>query len=137
MQLKSVVLILLLCGCIGLFPVSAESTEIPNLVGNWTGISAGYSTAPNAGFFNESSWNLSIVAQHGQVLNGTIAINEQNYQARYVFSGIIDHDMTTLYMAENGTGMDVAHLISPTEIEFIGLGLSDGSSVIVNFTKET
>ena len=137
MKIFSVLVILLLCGCIGLSQVSA-APEIPDLVGNWSGVASGYYATENY-FFNETNgmnYTLSVHEQHGPVLNGTVSIATTYFQASYVFSGIIDHDMKTLYIAETGTGMDIAHIISPTEIEFIGMDLQNGTSMVVNFTKE-
>lgn len=138
MKFFLVLVLLLLCCCIGLTQVSA-APEVPDLVGNWSGVASGYYATENY-FFNETNginYTLSIHEQHGPVFNGTVNIATTHFQASYIFSGIVDHDMKTLYMAEKGTGMDIAHIISPTEIEFIGMDLQSGASMVINFTKET
>lgn len=129
---------LLLFGCLGVSLVCAESTEYPDLVGTWTGISSGYYEGDDL-LFNETmgvNYILTIPEQKERVFKGSLNASAENYQENFTFSGIIDHDMTTLYIAEKGTGMDIAHIISPTEIEFIGLGLEDSSTALINFKKE-
>ena len=37
----------------------------------------------------------------------------------YTFSGIIGHDMKTLYLAEHQKGKDFAYLLTPDEMELI------------------
>ena len=129
---------LLLCVSLGSSLVCAESTAYPDLVGTWTGVSSGYH-AEDEMFYNETldmMYTLTIAEQQGQALRGTMDISEEYYQANFTFSGIIDHDMTTIYLAEKGTGMDIIHILSPTEIDFIGLDLENGSSMVVHFIKE-
>ena len=129
---------LLLCGCFGLSLVCAESPDYPDLVGTWTGVSSGYYEKDDI-FFNETAgfnYTLTIPEQHGPVFKGSLDASGENYTANFTFSGIIDHDMTTLYIAEKGTGMDIAHIVSPTKIEFIGLGLDDSSTMVVDLTKK-
>ena len=138
MRLGLLIACLLVCGFFGLSLASAESTKYPDLVGTWTGVSSGYYEKDDL-FFNETmgfNYTLTIPEQQGQVLKGSLDASGENYQANFTFSGIIDHDMTTIYMAEKGTGMDIAHIISPTEIEFIGLGLDDSSTMVVHFIKK-
>ena len=138
MRLVFVITLLMLCSCLGFSEVCAESTDFPDLVGTWTGVSSGYYEKMDM-FFNETNglnYTMIIPHQQGRVLTGTIEANGEHFQANYTFSGIIDHDMTTIYMAEKGTGMDIAHIISPTEIELIGLGLEDSSTVVIQFTKD-
>ena len=129
---------LLLCGCFGLSVVCADTAEYPALVGTWTGVSSGYHGEEDM-FYNETldmTYTIKIAEQQGRVLKGSMEVSEEYFQGNYTFSGIIDHDMTTIYMAEKGTGMDIVHIISPTKIEFIGLDLENGSTMAVNFTKE-
>lgn len=129
---------LLLCGCFGLSLVCAESAEYPDLVGTWTGISSGYNAEDDM-FYNETldmMYTMTIAEQQGRVLKGTMEVSEEYYQGNFTFSGIIDQDMTSIYLAEKGTGMDIVKIISPTEIDFIGLDLENGSSMAVQFIKE-
>ncbi|MDD1723550.1 MAG: hypothetical protein LUQ07_00305 [Methanospirillum sp.] len=138
MRIDLLIACLLLCGCFGLSQVCAESTEYPDLVGTWAGVSSGYYEEDDL-FFNETggvNYTLTIPEQQGRVFKGSLDASGENYQANFTLSGIIDHDMTTLYIAEKGTGMDIAHIISPTEIEFIGLGLDDSSTALINLKKE-
>ena len=129
---------LLLCSCFGLSLVCAESIEYPDLVGTWTGISSGYNAEDDM-FYNETldmTYTMIIAEQQGRVLKGKMEVSEEFYQGNFTFSGIIDHEMTTIFFAEKGTGMDIVHIVSPTEIEFIGLDLENGSSMAVQFIKE-
>jgi len=128
---------LLLCGCHGLSLVCAESIN-PDLVGTWTGVSSGYYEKDDL-IFNETEglkYTLTIPEQQGRVFKGSLEASGNHFQANYTFSGIIDHDMTTIYFAEKGTGMDIGHIMSPTELEFIGLGLEDSSTALINFIKK-
>ena len=128
----------LLCGCLGLSLASAESTEYPDLVGTWTGVSSGYFQGEGM-LFNETQglpYTMTIPEQQGRVFKGSLETSSEHFQGNYTFSGIIDHDKTTIYVAEKGTGVDIGHIVSPTEIEFIGLDLDDSSSMVINFTKK-
>jgi len=130
---------LLLSICLGVSFVCADSAGYPDLVGKWTGNSSGYYAGADV-LYNETDgmpFTLTIPKQEGRTFKGSIETSSERYQGNFTLSGIIDHDMTTIYLAENGTGMDVAHIISPTDIEFIALDLKDGSTMVVNFTKKT
>ncbi|MFH0968366.1 MAG: hypothetical protein V1862_11855 [Methanobacteriota archaeon] len=136
MRLGLLMACLLLCGCLGLSLACAESTN-PDLVGTWTGVSSGYYERDDL-MFNETeglTYTLTIPEQQGRVFKGSLEASGDNFQANYTFSGIIDHDMTTIYLAEKGTGMDIGYIVSPTEMEFIGLGLEDSSTMLINFIK--
>jgi len=138
MRLSLLMACLLLCGCSGLSIVCADSTEYPNLVGTWMGVSSGYYAKDDL-LFNESQglpYTMTIPEQQGRVFKGSLNATGEHFQANYTFSGIIGHDKTTLYLAEKGTGMDVGYLVSPTDIEFIGLGLEDSSTMVLNFIKK-
>jgi len=138
MRLGLLTACLLLCGCFGLSLACAESTEYPDLVGIWTGVSSGYYEKVDL-LFNETQglpYTMNISEQQGRVFKGSLEASGEDFKANYTFSGIIDHDMTTIYLAEKGTGMDIGHIISPTEIEFICLGLEDSSTALINFIKK-
>ncbi len=138
MRFSAIITCLLLCGCFGIPLACAESTGYPDLVGTWTGVSSGYYAKMDM-LFNESQglpYTMTISEQQGPVFKGFLNATGEKFQANYTFSGIIDHDMTTLYLAEKGTGMDIVHIISPTEIEFVGLGLEDSSTALINFIKK-
>ncbi|PWR70031.1 hypothetical protein [Methanospirillum lacunae] len=129
---------LLLCGCFGCSLVTAESPEYPNLVGTWTGVSSGYYEKMDR-IFNETQglpYTMTIPEQQGRIFKGSLNATGEKFTANYTFSGIIDHDMTTIYLAEKGTGMDIGHIVSPNEIEFIGLGLEDSSTAVINFVRK-
>jgi hypothetical protein len=137
MRLGVLIACFLLCGSLGLTLACAESTEYPDLVGTWTGVSSGY-YEKNDVIFNESQglpYTMTIPEQQGRVFKGYLNATGEHFTANYTFSGIIDHDMTTIYFAEKGTGMDIGHIISPTEIEFIGLDLDDSSTALIQFIK--
>lgn len=138
MRPSLLITVLLLCSCFGVSLVGAESTEYPDLVGTWTGVSSGYYAKMDM-IFNESDglpYTMIIPEQQGRVFKGSLEAFGEHFQANYTFSGIIDNDMTTFYLAENGTGMDIGHIISPTEIELIGLDLDDSSTALITFIKE-
>ena len=129
---------LLLFGCLGLSLVCADSPGYPDLVGTWTGLSSGYYEKMDM-LFNETdglTYAMTIPEQQGRIFKGSIEVSGEDFQANYTFSGIIDHDMSTFYLAEKDTGMDIGHIISPTEIELIGLDLNSSSTVLINLTKK-
>ena len=138
--MRNVVIItcLLLCFCLGISLAGAESTGYPDLVGTWSGVSSGYYAKMDT-LFNETQglpYTMTISKQQGPVFKGFLNATGEEFQANYTFSGVIDHEMTTLYIAEKGTGIDIAHIISPTKIEFIGLDLNDSSTALINFMKK-
>lgn len=138
MRVSLLIACFLLCGWFGLPLTCADSTTYPDLVGTWTGVSSGYYERMDM-LFNESQglpYTMTILEQQGRAFKGYLNTSSDNFNANYTFSGIIDHDMTTIYFAEKGTGMDIGHIMSPTEIEFIALGLEDSSTALINFIKE-
>jgi len=138
MQRTLLIASLLLCCSLGLSLVCADATEYPDLVGTWTGVSSGYHAEEDM-FYNETldmNFTMTIAEQQGRVLKGYTEVSEEYFQGNFTFSGIIDHDMTTVYVAEKGTGMDIFHIISPTEIECIALDLDNSSTAAIIYTKE-
>lgn len=138
MRVFSLIAYCMLCCCVGLPLACADSTHYPDLVGTWTGVSSGYYERHDV-LFNESQglpYTMTILEQQERVFKGYLNTSSDNFDANFTFSGVIDHDMTTIYFAEKGTGMDIGHIISPTEIEFINLGLKDSSTALINFQKE-
>lgn len=142
MKLRSL-LVLLLVIVVGSSVVSADegigsgnTDVIPNLVGNWTGTSEGY--AWDYGFYGEEypmEVVLSIIEQKNRVFNGTLFTSGKDYQNTFSFSGIIDHDMQTLYLTEIGTGYDFGHLLSPDTIELICLD-GEGNNALATLKKQ-
>ena len=130
-------LILLLCTTIGLSFVSADTTEIPDLVGNWTGTSTGHNAVK--GYFQEGDYGyvFSVTEQKGRIFNGTLYVTEKENITAYPYSGVISHDLKSFTIAEYGTGEDFGYLISPGEMELTLLvNEPDGFAVLCTLQKE-
>lgn len=119
MKVRTVLLIFVLLVCVGLPYVSAESSEIPDLVGKWTGNSIGHYA--EEGFINETvfSYEFVVTEQQGPAFTGNLYETGIHGNASYGFSGVIDHDMKTLYIADYDKGYNTGHLISADEMELI------------------
>lgn len=109
----------LLLVCFGFSYASAESSEIPSLVGSWVGHSVGHFA--EGGFINETTFNYEFVVteQEGRGFTGTLYETGIHGNNTYGFSGVIAHDMTTLYIADQDKGYNTGHLVSADEMELI------------------
>ena len=119
MKVKTVMLLSILLVCVGLSYVAAESSEFPDLVGTWTGNSVGHYMVD--GFTNETAFNYEFIVteQQGPVFTGTLYETGIHGNVSYGFSGVLDHDMKTLYIADHDKGYNTGHLISADEMELI------------------
>jgi hypothetical protein len=103
----------------GLSVSAAELSEIPDLVGNWTGTSTGHNAMDGYFYEGDFTYVFSVTDQNGRVFNGTLYVADINETTLYPYSGIISYDQKTLVITEYGTGMDTGYLISPEEMELI------------------
>jgi hypothetical protein len=119
MNVREFLLLAFLLVWVGLLPVSAESSEIPDLVGNWTGHSVGHYA--REGYTTEESFNYVFVItdQQGRAFNGTLYESGIHGDVAYGESGVISYDMKTLNMADHDKGYNHGSLVSPDTMELI------------------
>ena len=104
MMLRWVVILSLLLVCSGQSYVSAESSEIPFLVGTRAGNSVGHFA--EGGFINETTfaYEFVVLEQERRGFTGILYESGIHGNLTYGFSGVIGHDMTTLYVADHEKG---------------------------------
>jgi len=118
--------------------VTSASPVVPDLVGNWTGTSVGYDR--EGGYDSPSNWTflVSIVEQRGRVFNGTIGysnIGNQSLTGSVCFSGVLGHDLESVYITEFDSGYIIGKIIDADTMEFIYLESADGSTAIDTLTR--
>ncbi len=104
---------------VGLFPVWAESSEIPDLLGTWTGHSVGHYV--KEGYTNETAFTYVFVItdQEGRAFNGTLYESGIHGDITYGESGVISYDMKTLHLADHDKGYNHGYLMTPDTMELI------------------
>jgi hypothetical protein len=119
--------------------VSAESQEVPSLVGTWTGTCVGHDQKD--GYFDASEWSLEleVTEQKDRVFNGKITFiqkSDNKVLGDEGFSGVIGPDMKTIYLGEYDSGFSFGQLLDPDTLEFIYLDDGkNGSAGIDTFTR--
>ena len=102
------------------------AAEVPNLLGNWTGLGTGF--GPYAGEDGSSkpienwSFNITIGEQKDRLFAGNMTyMGENGTEIVEGFAGAIGLDDKTLYIAEFNAGYDLGMIISDNDIELIYL----------------
>jgi hypothetical protein len=110
------------------------TAQVPNLVGNWTGIENGY-FAENGSYklFENTSINATISEQKDRLFKGNVSWTENGTEVVDSFAGVIGLDNKTLYSAEFTEGYCVATIVSDDEIDLIYL--ADGTMGAASFEK--
>lgn len=135
---KGVLVVVILMVWAGFSLVSADTQAVPDLVGNWTGTSVGH-YAGEEGFIDEGSfaYNFVIMNQTGLVFSGVLYETGIHGDLFYPFSGVIGHDMKTLYMADHDTGYNTGYLVEPDLMELILLvDGADGLAEVCSMKRE-
>lgn len=116
----------------------ADSTTIPNLIGNWKGSCVGHGKL--FGYINDTSGDmiLNISEQEGMAFNGTYTQMEiSGKTSTKGFSGIIDPDMKTFYISQYDAGIGIGTLVSPDDMSMIYLETGeDAMAFLDNFVRE-
>ena len=115
----------------------AETTPVPDLLGNWTGSAVGHSKMD--GFFEESAgaYLLVINEQQDRLFSGTLYYVYEGSDWNVDFSGGIGPDMETLYIAEYDEGFNIGKMLSPDEFEIIYIETGEKGMVgIDKFVRE-
>jgi hypothetical protein len=106
-----------------------SSAQLPDLVGNWTGTSAGY--IEGKGYWEASNSDVIVMMveeQKKRLFTGRIIFRlAEGTRGVKGFSGSIALDNKTLYIAESDKGYDIGTMISPDEMELIYL--EDGANL--------
>jgi hypothetical protein len=93
--------------------------EVPNLVGDWTGIGEQY--FKGQGYIGGLSINMTVAEQKGRLFTGNLTYELNGTETVEGFSGAIGLDNRTLYMAEFNEGFDLGTVVSEDEIELVYL----------------
>jgi hypothetical protein len=106
-----------------------SSAQLPDLLGNWTGTSAGY--IEGTGYWetsNASAIVMMVEDQKDRLFTGRMIFQlPAGTQRVEGFSGSVALDNKTLYIAEYDKGYDIGTMISPDEMEL--MYLEDGANL--------
>lgn len=97
-------------------PVSSSGTDIPNLVGVWTGSAVGH--VNNYGFRSEGAPVYNITEQKGRAFTGYTEYSHYKGENRIneEFSGVINVK-NEIFMAQKDAGYTIGDLLGPDTIE--------------------
>ncbi len=98
--------------------------EVPDLLGNWTGLGDGRYAEDDGSYIPVENWsiNVTIGEQKDRLFSGNMTYKLGNgTEVVEGFAGAIGSDNKTLYFAENIKGYDIGSIISDDEIELIYL----------------
>lgn len=118
--------------------IGLSIADVPNLVGNWTGLGEGYQNG--MGYLNENeagAVTYMISEQKDRFFSGYIIINDSSEHKvlspmTEAFSGVIALDNRTLYIAEYDKGYDIGTLISNdvAELYYLEDGKNAGAFIL-------
>ncbi|RQW79316.1 MAG: hypothetical protein EHM14_09075 [Methanothrix sp.] len=98
------------------------AAEVPNLLGNWTGVESWYGKVnESTKLIEDKSLNLSVEEQKDRLFRGNLTYINNGTKVVEGFSGAIGLDNKTLYIAEFKEGYDLGTIISNDDIELIYL----------------
>jgi hypothetical protein len=98
------------------------AAEVPNLLGNWTGVESWYGKVnESTKLIEDKSLNLSVEEQKDRLFRGNLTYIDNGTKVVEGFSGAIGLDNKTLYIAEFKEGYDLGTIISNDDIELIYL----------------
>jgi hypothetical protein len=97
--------------------------EVPDLVGNWTGLESWYGEVNGSvKLIENEGLNLTVAEQKNRLFTGNLTYKSENgTEIVEGFSGAIGLDNKTLYLSEFNEGYDMGTIISDDEIELIYL----------------
>lgn len=114
--------------------MGACAAQVPNLVGNWTGIENGYSAEDGSyKLFENNGINSTISEQKDRFFKGNVSWMENGTKVVDSFAGVIGLDNKTLYVAELSKGYCIATIVSNDEMDIIYL--ADGAMGAASFEK--
>ncbi len=128
-----VILAVLACGCTSTAPAAAPATAtpaettsaIPDLVGTWTGPSAGYDEGTGFTDYHDLGITLVVTEQKDRIFAGHILFTVNGTESPTGFAGVIGRDGKTFSMSEQAGGYSFGEITGPDTIEITYL--EDGS----------
>jgi ABC-type transport system substrate-binding protein len=127
-----ILLAVLACGCTTTSttapaaPALAEATPaIPDLVGTWTGPSAGYDEGTGFTDYNDLGITMVVTEQKDRIFAGQIIFTMNGTESATGFAGVIGRDGKTFSMSEQAGGYCFGEITGPDAIEITYL--EDGS----------
>lgn len=98
--------------------------EVPDLLGNWTGLGNGRYAAENGSSKPIENWSLNVTIgeQKDRPFTGNLTYKDENgTEIVEGFAGAIGSDNKTLYISEYKEDYDIGTIVSDDEIELIYL----------------
>jgi hypothetical protein len=109
------------------------AAQIPDLIGNWTGLGTGYFAENGFYKLNENgSVGYNITEQKGRLFTGNITYTLNGTGIVEGFAGAIGPDNKTLSLAEYDGGYDLGTIVSGDEIELIYVEDGDSGWAAIN-----
>ena len=120
-----------------LLAIGVCTAEVPNLVGNWTGLGTGYYAVDGTYKMNENgSISYSFTEQKDRLFRGNITYVINGTNIVEGFAGAVGLDNKTLYLAEYDKGYDIG-TISGDEMELIYIEDGDSGWAAINKLQRT
>jgi len=109
------------------------TSEVPNMLGNWTGSWSSYDDGKGFTKSENESIRLTVLAQENRIFAGNLIVKLENEtELRQDFAGAIGLDNKTLYIAEFFKGYSLGTIVSSDEIELIYLADGDNGSAAID-----
>lgn len=102
--------------CLMLPAFAQDAKPIPNLKGTWEGIGEMHHKVHGHVKHDSKMSNLVVLSQEGRVIHGTIDWANKKAPGKDEFSGVIDKDGITFYMAGHAEGMRIGKLDGPNAL---------------------
>ena len=112
---------------------------VPNLLGNWTGSSVGYTGEKGFTDFGGDGITMMVTAQKDRIFQGDFLISNQSGTIikTIEFGGAIGRDGMTLTIVERNGGYSFGTLVAPDEIELIHADDKEPSDVAIDSLKKS
>jgi hypothetical protein len=109
------------------------AAQVPDLVGNWTGLQSAYIAENGVYRLSENeSTNLAIIEQRDRLFTGYVTYPSDGKEIVENLAGAIGLDNKTLFIAELNEGYDFGTIISDDEIELIYLADGGQGRTVIN-----
>jgi hypothetical protein len=119
--------------------IGISSAAVPDLIGNWTGISSQYLSGAGYSELESGTFFLNITEQHDRIFSGaSLFRNEKGEKILRDFAGVISTDGTGLSLTEEENGYSTGKILGPDEIELTYLTDRDPiCAAIDRFTRSS
>ncbi len=102
--------------CLMLPAFAQDAKAIPDLKGTWEGAGETHHKVHGYVKHDTKMANMVVLSQEGRVFHGTLGWADKKPPGKDEFSGIIDKDGVTLYMAGHVDGMRIGKLDGPNAL---------------------